>query len=98
MSGLQELLDQAGLAAQVVGEPPVFDVVFSDHNIVNYRDTLRESKTMLRRFGELLLTQGILRGDSKFYVSLAHTQDDVTATLAALAKVVHELANSPMGH
>ena len=53
---------------------------------------------MLRRFGELLLAQGILRGDSKFYVSLAHTQDDVTATLAALAKVVHELANSPMGH
>ena len=98
MSGLQALLDQAGLAAQVIGEPPVFDVVFSDHNIVNYRDTLRGDKTMLRRFGELLLTQGILRGDSKFYVSLAHTQDDVKATLAALAKVVHELAHSSMGH
>ena len=98
MSGLQALLDQAGLPAQVVGEPPVFDVVFSDHKMVNYRDTLLGNKTMLRRFGELLLTQGILRGDSKFYVSLAHTQDDVTATLAALAKVVHELANSPMGH
>ena len=98
MSGLQALLDQAGLAAQVIGEPPVFDVVFSDHKIDNYRDTLRGDKTMLRRFGELLLAQGILRGDSKFYVSLAHTQDDVKATLAALAKVVHELAHSPMGH
>jgi len=97
MSGLQALLDQAGLAAQVIGEPPVFDVVFSDHKIDNYRDTLRGDKTMLRRFGELLLAQGILRGDSKFYVSLAHTQDDVKATLAALAKVVHELANTPMG-
>ena len=97
MSGLQALLDQAGLAAQVIGEPPVFDVVFSDHKIDNYRDTLRGDKTMLRRFGELLLAQGILRGDSKFYVSLAHTQDDVKATLAALAKVVDELANTPMG-
>ena len=97
MSGLQALLDQAGLAAQVIGEPPVFDVVFSDHKIDNYRDTLRGDKTMLRQFGELLLAQGILRGDSKFYVSLAHTQDDVKATLAALAKVVDELANTPMG-
>ncbi|MCH2400486.1 MAG: aminotransferase class III-fold pyridoxal phosphate-dependent enzyme [Pirellulales bacterium] len=97
MSGLQALLDQAGLAAQVIGEPPVFDVVFSDRKIDNYRDTLRGDKTMLRRFGELLLAQGILRGDSKFYVSLAHTQDDVKATLAALAKVVDELANTPMG-
>ena len=97
MSGLQALLAQAGLAAQVIGEPPVFDVVFSDHKIDNYRDTLRGDKTMLRRFGELLLAQGILRGDSKFYVSLAHTQDDVKATLAALAKVVDELANTPMG-
>ena len=97
MSGLQALLDQAGLAAQVIGAPPVFDVVFSDPKIDNYRDTLRGDKTMLRRFGELLLAQGILRGDSKFYVSLAHTQDDVKATLAALAKVVDELANTPMG-
>lgn len=96
MSGLQTHLEKAGLAAQVVGEPPVFDVVFSDHEIVNYRDTLRGDKTMLRRFGELLLAQGILRGDSKFYVSLAHTDDDVQNTLAALAKVVHELANSPV--
>ena len=95
MSGLQDHLNQAGLAAQVIGEPPVFDVVFTDHKVVNYRDTLRGDKTLLRRFGELLLAQGILRGDSKFYVSLAHTEEDVNVTLAALANVVRELANNP---
>ena len=95
MSGLQSQLDEAGLAAQVIGEPPVFDVVFSDQEIVDYRSTLLGNKTMLRRFGELLLTQGILRGDSKFYVSLAHTEEDVEVTLAALDTVVRELANNP---
>jgi glutamate-1-semialdehyde 2,1-aminomutase len=40
MGALSDLLKEAGIAAQVIGEPPLFDVVFTDQPIKDYRDTL----------------------------------------------------------
>ena len=93
MAGLQQQLNQAGLEAQVIGEPPVFDIIFSNQEMVDYRDTQLGNKEMLRQFGQLLVGQGILRGDSKFYVSLAHTAADVQTTQTAFAAVIRQLAN-----
>src|SRR5690242_6967274 len=40
MGTLQELLKSAGFKAQVIGEPPLFDILFTDQPIKDYRDTL----------------------------------------------------------
>jgi glutamate-1-semialdehyde 2,1-aminomutase len=47
MSALSERLTGAGLEAQVVGEPPMFDVVFASGDISSYRDTLRADTTRM---------------------------------------------------
>ena len=92
MGALAELLKAHGLAAQVIGEPPLFDAVFSGEPVRDYRGTLRGDAGMLRRLNALLRERGVLKGESKYYVSLAHTPDDVRHTGAAWASAMEVLA------
>ena len=88
---LQRMLDEAEIPASVVGEAPLFDVFFTENEITDYRSTLLADKQMLARFNELLLANGILKGDTKFYVSLAHTSADIQQTMDAFASAIDEL-------
>ena len=88
---LQRMLDEAEIPASVVGEAPLFDVFFTEREITDYRSTLHGDKQMLARFNELLLGRGVLKGDTKFYISLAHTSADVQLTIDAFASAIHEL-------
>jgi glutamate-1-semialdehyde 2,1-aminomutase len=92
MGTLGELLKRHTIAAQVTGEPPLFDVVFSPEPVRNYRSTLRGDAEMLRRFNALLRERGILKGEQKYYVSLAHTSADVRHTRDAWASAIETLA------
>jgi glutamate-1-semialdehyde 2,1-aminomutase len=91
MAALDELLKRNGLVAQVTGEPPLFDVVFTGERVRDYRGTLRGDADMLRRFNALLRERGILKGESKYYVSLAHTPEDVRDTCDAWASAIEAL-------
>ncbi len=88
---LQRMLDQAEIPAKVVGEPPLFDVYFTQDEIADYRSTLTADKRMMSRFNDLMLANGVLKGDSKFYVSLAHTAADVQQTIDVFAAAVDDL-------
>jgi len=91
MGALGELLKRAGIAAQVTGEPPLFDVVFTDEPIRDYRSTLTGDTAMARRFNALLRERGILKGEQKYYISLAHTDADIKDTIAAWKGAIAEL-------
>src|SRR5882757_2384393 len=91
MAALDGLLKKAGIKAQVIGEPPLFDVVFTDQPIKDYRDTLKSDKALATRFNQLLRTRGIMKGESKYYVSLAHTRADIDHTIGAWTEAVREL-------
>jgi glutamate-1-semialdehyde 2,1-aminomutase len=91
MGALRELLKRAGIPARIMGEPPLFDVFFMDGDIANYRDTLRADAEMGKRFTALLRERGIMKGDSKYYVSLAHNAEDVALTKAAWASAIEVL-------
>ncbi len=93
MAELKRLLQRAGLAAQVVGEPPLFDVIFASGQMRDYRDTLRGDVELQRRFNALLRARGVLKGEGKYYVSLAHTADDVRHTCKAWASAIEELVH-----
>ena len=92
MGTLAELLKGNGLAGQVTGEPPLFDVVFSGEPVRDYRGSLRGDAEMLRRFNALLRDRGVLKGESKYYVSLAHTPDDVRLTREAWSSAISLVA------
>jgi glutamate-1-semialdehyde 2,1-aminomutase len=91
MRTLDELLKKAGIPAQVIGEPPLFDVVFTDQPIKDYRDTLKGDKALATRFNQLLRARGLMKGESKYYVSLAHTRADIDHTIGAWADAIGEL-------
>jgi glutamate-1-semialdehyde 2,1-aminomutase len=91
MTTLADLLAQAGIPAQVIGEPPLFDVVFTADPIRNYRDTLKGDKALASRFNQLLRQKGILKGEAKYYVSLAHTEADIDWTISAWTDAIAAL-------
>lgn len=91
--GLEMALQAAELPAQVVGIDPLFDVLFTEEPLLNYRAILTADPSRLRQFTNLLIDNGVFKGSTKFYVSLAHTDEDIQKTL----EVFHEAAQT-MAH
>ncbi len=91
MAALAGLLREAGIPAQISGEPPLFDVVFSPEPVRDYRGTLAGDAELMRRFNGLLRERGILKGESKYYISLAHTDDDIAFTIDAWKSAISAL-------
>jgi len=83
ISGLKEAFGKVGIPVRICGEPPVFDLFFTEKTITSYRDTLSNDKAQVARFNQQLLDRGIFRPDSKFYVSTVHSDEDLKCTLAA---------------
>src|SRR5207244_181533 len=50
--GLAAAARKHGLAAQVSGEPPVFDIFFTDREVVDYRATLTADRDRLKRLNQ----------------------------------------------
>ena len=95
-AGLERIFHDARLGAHVVGVGPVMQVWFADRPIRNYRDATRHaSHERFRRWWEGMLDNGILFHPNAFenlFVSFAHSDDDVEATLAAARRVARDLS------
>jgi glutamate-1-semialdehyde 2,1-aminomutase len=84
MAAIRDSFAEAGIPAQVVGVPSLFDVVFTARPVRDYRDVLTGDAARSKRFNALLRERGILKSDSKFYISLAHDDADIAQTVAAV--------------
>ena len=91
MEGITELLEKTSTKAQVVGEPPLFDVFFTENDVLDYRTLSRVDESAQTRFNKAICDRGILKGGNKYYVSLAHTDDDIEFTLSAVSDALDEL-------
>jgi glutamate-1-semialdehyde 2,1-aminomutase len=82
MDGYAEILKRQRVAARLLGAEPMFDVVFADRDMKDYRSAMGD-EALLKRLNALLRERGILKSESKYYLSLAHTAQDVAVTLEA---------------
>ena len=89
IESLNGLLRGTGLPGQVIGEPPLFDMIFATGDIADYRATLRADGEMMRRFNRRLRERGVLKGDSKMYMSVAHDAADMQQAIDAFAYALH---------
>lgn len=81
-SGLRELAAERGIAVQVLGEGPLFQVLFGEQEPKDYPGVLATDRARARRFGLACLERGLfVNPGEKFYVSLAHSTEDVERTL-----------------
>jgi glutamate-1-semialdehyde 2,1-aminomutase len=83
MAGLAELAQKSGLPAQVVGEPVVFDILFTSEPVTDYRSLQKADGALARAFTTELIKRGVVKNTQKMYMSLAHTDADVAKTLQA---------------
>jgi len=92
MAAYQTHLNSVGIAHQIVGEPFLFDVVFTDQPVNNYRDMFRNDADKAKILNRSLRAGGILKPDSKLYAHLALTEADLAQTESALEAGARELA------
>jgi len=91
--GLLEICAENGLPAQSAGEPPIFDIYFTETPVNNYRDGLAADGSLMARLNQGLLERGILKGwPQKYYPSLVHIEEDVERTLDAVREIAPTLA------
>jgi len=91
MAAIGEHLSAAGHAHVVSGYPPMFDIVYTDKPVRNYRDTLNSNHDKAARFNTVLREHGILKSNYKTYISLALTDDDLARTVDAIAEAAKAL-------
>lgn len=71
----------------VAGEGPVFHLSFADRQPRNYRDLLTSDRQKYSDFALALQDEGVLTlPDGRWYVSVAHTDEDIERTLEAVAR------------
>lgn len=88
-TGLLEILAETGLPVLSAGGGPVFQIGFQDRPAREYRDTLTANRVAYSDFAIALLDAGVLvLPDGRWYVSAAHTSEDIDRTLAAARSIV----------
>ena len=90
-NGLQKMLDEAEIPARVTGESVLFDVFFTEQEVTDYRSTLLADSDMASRFNSGVLERGVFKGTTKFYLSTAHSEEDIDQTLEVFRETVEGL-------
>ncbi len=94
MDALGGLLKDARIPHRIVGEPPMFDVVFTDSDVTDYRSYFKGDQAKSKVFNAALLAKGVLKSDSKYYISIAHDDRDVAQTVKAFEAGVKALRDA----
>jgi glutamate-1-semialdehyde 2,1-aminomutase len=95
---LADGLRRAGAASsvplQVLGDGPVLQVYFTDHQpLRNHRDLLRADKNRAVRFGLEMIRRGVYcTPGGKLYLSLAHSDEDIDRTVEIAQEVLKTLS------
>lgn len=92
MSALAEIAAECGVAAVVAGEPPAFELWFSDREPTDFRAMLRADARRQARFAEFLMDAGVIKAHEKFFLSTAHGEEEIDATIAAARTAMQRLA------
>jgi glutamate-1-semialdehyde 2,1-aminomutase len=82
--GLERILISKGHRVATNGEGPVFHVAFMERPARNYRELLAANKELYSDFALALLDEGVLvLPDGRWYLSTAHSDEDIDVTLGA---------------
>lgn len=91
MQATSAALEEAGVPFRIVGEPSLFEVVFTSAKVRDYRDTQAGDAERTRRYNAVLREEGIFKSPGKTYPSLALTEKDLQQTEAAIRKAAMAL-------
>ncbi len=85
-------LDAQGIAHKIVGDPTLFEIVFTNGDIRDYRDVFGSDSARGTKFNAVLMQNGMFKSPGKTYPSLALTEADFELCKAAYAKAAAVIA------
>lgn len=89
MNGISEAAREAGVSLQVSGLPSAFHTCFAAHPIYDYAAYTQTDAKRLSVFLDTLLSYGIRpTGRGTWFVSAAHTEQDIASTLRAVRQAL----------
>ena len=92
--GLLEIVEDAGIPAQVNGIASMFQIFFTERPVLNYGDAKGSDKARFMRYQRRLMENGVFIPPSQFetcFISTAHTDEDITRTLEAMDSAIRAL-------
>ena len=94
IQGINKHLRTTGVPHRILGDPVMFDVVFTRDDVRDYRGVLRCDAKRSERFNSYLRKNSVLKSDTKFYVSMVLTEEDLDCTLNAVAQAASHLVDA----
>ncbi len=87
-------LTAAGIDHQMLGDATLFDILFTDAKVVDYRGAQTADARLGTLYNDALRQAGIFKSPGKLYASLAINADDLALTQAAVETAVDALCNA----
>ncbi len=89
---IRKALDPVGIGYRIVGDPTLFEIVFTDAKPRTYRDVLAGDAGAGKAWNDTLRAHGIFKSPGKTYPSLALTDADMEMTLHAISQAANAVA------
>jgi len=84
-------LDATSHQYQIVGDPTLFDILFTATPVSDYRTTITADTDKNTRFNNTLRENGVFKSSGKTYPSIAITDEDLELTSKAIATAASSL-------
>ena len=91
MNCMSECFERANIHHRIVGDPSLFDVLFINEDVNNYRNSIKADANLNVRFNQGLRKRKIFKASAKLYPSLALTDEDIYHTKEAIKDTVLNL-------
>lgn len=88
---LNEIVAELELRAQAVGFGSVFQVLFTEKKIRDYRDTLTSNTELFKKFQREMMSKGIFilpHANKRCHLSAAHTNKDIRYTIQNVREIL----------
>lgn len=89
--GLEEISSDLDLKARVYGIASMFQIYFTDKEVIDYRSALSADKDFFLRFQRKMLSRGIFFPPSQYecnFISYAHDEVEIESTLRTAEEVL----------
>ncbi|AEG17519.1 glutamate-1-semialdehyde 2,1-aminomutase [Methanobacterium paludis] len=96
-AGIQEILDSQNLDFKVAGLSSMFQIYFTDRDVLNYEDAKSAETDIFQIYFNKLLQDGVFIPPSQFeccFLSLMHDDDDIQKTLEVMENAIKTVKNS----
>ncbi len=87
-------LSKANIPHQIIGHPTLFDIVFTNQTVRDYRHVQQSDTVRNATFNQVLRQNGIFKSLGKTYPSLALTKVDFEQTEHAISIAAQEIATT----